>query len=289
MRVRRHTLSAIIGSTEREWRMPRGTGQRTYRTEGIVLRARDLGEADRIVTVITPDRGKVRAVAKGVRKMNSKKAGHLEAFCRCALLMAEGRELDIVAQAETLEAFAHLRASLDLLGPAFYLAELVDTFAEEGGESRGLYDAFVAALVGLEHGADTEAVVRWFELFLLTLNGLAPSWSLCAGCGAPIQPDLPYLFSLERGGLLCPACRHYDPLAQPVATATVKALRVLAREPLSRIVQVRLPPDALAEAGAMLARLIRAATEHDLRSPLVLERMNSGMPRQREDHDGVSR
>lgn len=268
--------------------MPRGTGQRTYRTEGIVLRARDLSEADRIVTIITPNRGKVRAVAKGVRRMNSKKAGHLEPFCRCALLMAQGRELDIVAQAETLEAFAHLRASLDLLGPAFYLAELVDSFAEEGGESRGLYDAFVAALVGLEHGADADAVSRWFELFVLTLNGLAPSWSACAGCDAPIEPNTPYVFSGDRGGLLCPACRQLDPLAQPVEIATVKTLRLLAREPLSRIVQVRLPPDALGDVGAMLARLIRTAAEHDLRSPLVLERMQRGLPAGREGAYGVS-
>lgn len=265
----------------------RGTGQRTYRTEGIVLRGRDLGEADRILTLITPDRGKVRAVAKGIRKMTSKKAGHLEPFCRCALLLARGRELDVVAQVETLEAFVHLRSTLDLLGPAYYLAELVDTFAEEEGESRALYDAFAAALVSLDVGADPHAAMRWFELFVLTLNGLAPSWSTCAGCGVPIDPDVPYVYSVEQGGLLCPACRQRDVLAQPVETTTIKTLRLLAREPLSRIVQVRLPPDALDAAGVMLGRWIRAATEHDLRSPLVLQRMDESQRAEREERDGV--
>lgn len=267
--------------------MPRGTGQHTYRTEGIVLRGRDLGEADRILTILTPDRGKVRAVAKGVRKMTSKKAGHLEPFCRCALLLARGRDLDIVAQVETVEAFAHLRDSLDLLGPAYYIAELVDVFAEDEVESRALFDAFTATLVALDVGADPHAAMRWFELFVLTVNGLAPSWSTCAGCGAPVQPDMAYVYSVEQGGLLCPACHQRDVLAPPADTTTIKALRLLAREPLSRIVQVRLPPEALDQAGVMLGRWIRAATEHDLRSPLVLQRLGDDVRLERGERDGV--
>ena len=267
--------------------MPRGTGQHTYRTEGIVLRGRDLREADRILTIITPDRGKVRAVAKGVRKMTSKKSGHLEPFCRCAMLLAQGHDLDVIAQAEMIEPFSRLRADLDLLGPAYYLAELVDAFSEEESGSRALYDAFVAALVALDVGADASATCRWFELFILTLNGLAPSWSACAGCTTPIAPDLPYVYSVERGGLLCPACRQLDVLAPPIETATIKALRLLARESLARIVQVRLPPDALDEAGTVLGRWIRAATERDLRSPLVLQRMDDGYRVEREGRDGI--
>ncbi len=269
--------------------MPRATGQHTHRTEGIVLRGRDLGEADRILTLITPDRGKVRAVAKGVRKMTSKKAGHLEPFCRCALLLAQGRDLDVIAQAEMIESFNHLRSSLDLLGPAYYFAELVDLFAEEGSESRALYEAFVAALVAIDVGADPNAASRWFELFILTLNGLAPSWSTCAGCGAPVEADTVYVYSIERGGLLCPSCRHMDALAQPVETITIKTLRLLAREPLSRIVQVRLPEEALEEAGTMLGRWIRAATEHDLRSPVVIERLNTTVHVEKGERDGVRR
>jgi len=267
--------------------VPRATGERTYRTEGIVLRGRDLREADRLLTIITPDRGKVRAVAKGVRKMTSKKSGHLEPFCRCAMLLAQGRDLDLIAQVEMIEPFPRLRADLDLLGPAYYLAELVDTFSEEESGSRALYEAFVAALVALDVGADASAACRWFELFILTLNGLAPAWSVCAGCNAPIAADVSYVASVERGGLLCPACRHLDVLAQPIETATIKALRLLAREPLARVVQVRMPSGALDEAGTVLGRWIRAATEHDLRSPLVLQRMDDGYRAGREGRDGV--
>ncbi len=267
--------------------MPRATGQRTYRTEGIVLRDRDLGEADRILTIITPDRGKIRAVAKGVRRTTSKKAGHLEPFSRCALLCAQGRDLDIISQADMLESFTQIHTALDLLGAAYYLAELVDTFSEEGGESRALYDAFVATLTALEHGADADTCTRWFELLILTLNGIAPSLSTCAGCNAPIQPDRAYVFSVDRGGFLCPDCSALDVLARPVDTATIKVLRLLAREPLSRIVQVRLPTDALGEAAALLGRAIRAAADHELRSPLVLQQMQRGDTLKLEERDGV--
>lgn len=266
--------------------MPRATGQRTYRTEGIVLRGHDLGEADRILTILTREHGKVRAVAKGVRKMTSKKAGHLEPFCRCNLLLAQGRDLDVVSQVETVEAFIHLRSSLDLLGPAFYLAELVDTFTEDNAEHRALYEAFAATLVALEHGAEGAPVARWFELFVLTANGLAPSWTACAACGKPIEPETEYVFSLDRGGLLCPDCRGRDALARPVLPATVKVLRLLAREPLARIVRVRMPYDALDEAEEILGRAIRFAAERELRSPLVLQRLQVGMTG-REDRDGV--
>jgi len=132
--------------------------------------------------------------------------------------------------------------------------------------------------------------MRWFELFVLTLNGLAPSWSTCAGCDMPIAPDLAYVYSIEQGGLLCPSCSGRDVLARPVDTTTIKTLRLLAREPLSRIVQVRLPPEALNEAGVMLGRWIRAAAEHELRSPLVLRRMDDGqraIPDERGEQDGV--
>jgi DNA repair protein RecO (recombination protein O) len=266
--------------------VPRATGQRTYRAEGIVLRGHDLGEADRILTILTRERGKVRAVAKGIRKMTSRKAGHLEPFCRCNLLLAQGRDLDVVSQVETIEAFIRLRSSLDLLGPAYYLAELVDTFTEDNAEHQALYDAYTAVLVALEHGADSAPVVRWFELFVLTANGLAPSWTACAGCGRPIQPDIEYLFSLERGGLLCPDCRARDSLARPVMPATVKALRLLAREPLARIIRVRMPYDALEEAEEILGRSIRMAAERELRSPLVLQRLQAGVV-VREERDGV--
>ncbi len=111
---------------------------RLYRVEAIVLKRSDYGEADRLLTLFTPDLGKLRAIAKGARKPSSRKSGHVELFTHSALLIARGRHLDVVTQADTLDAFLPLRENLDRLGFAYYLAELVDQFVEEGDAlSRG--------------------------------------------------------------------------------------------------------------------------------------------------------
>lgn len=254
--------------------MPRGSGQRTYRTEGIVLRGRNFGEADQLVTMLTPEYGKVRAVAKGVRRMTSKKAGHLEPFSRLTALMAQGRDLDQITQVDTLDAFLPLREDLDRYGWACYLTELADRFSEEGTEHRAFYDDYLAALVALAHGAESDLVLRWFEMELLILNGLAPSWSRCAGCERPVEPGVTYAFDLERGGLLCPDCGAS--LARPllVDTDAVKLLRLLAREPLARLVNLRVPPDALHTAAVVLGVALRGGLDSDLRTPGVLRRLH---------------
>src|SRR5512137_1244562 len=104
---------------------------RVYHTEGIVLRHSDFGEADRLLSVFTPHLGKVRLLAKGIRKPASRKAGHLELFTRTQLLIARGRNLDIVTQAQTLEPYLTLRQDLWRMSHAYYVGELVDSFGEE--------------------------------------------------------------------------------------------------------------------------------------------------------------
>ena len=105
--------------------MPR---DRTYRTEAVVIRRSDFGEADRLLTLFSPDRGKMRAIAKGARKPQSRKTGHVELFMRSKFLLAVGRDLDIVTQAETVETYASLRESLVRATYANYAVELLDRF-----------------------------------------------------------------------------------------------------------------------------------------------------------------
>jgi DNA repair protein RecO (recombination protein O) len=119
---------------------------RLYRTEAIVLRRSDFGEADRLLTLYTPEWGKLRVIAKGVRKPTSRKSGHLELFTHSRLLVAKGRNLDIVTQAETLHSFRALREDLLRTGWAYYAAELLDRFVEEGIEDRPLFNLFLATL-----------------------------------------------------------------------------------------------------------------------------------------------
>ncbi len=113
---------------------------RTYRTDAIVLRRADFGEADRLLTVFTPHRGKLKLIAKGARKPTSRKSGHVELFSLGQFFVAVGRELDIVTQAETTESFLPLREDLLRTTYAYYLAELADAFTAERDENRPLFE-----------------------------------------------------------------------------------------------------------------------------------------------------
>src|ERR1700752_5122715 len=108
---------------------------RIYRTETVIIRRGDFGEADRMLTLVTPQ-GKRRVVAKGARKTTSRLAGHIELFTHVTLLMAVGRNLDIITQSVVLHSFQTLRGDLKRIGAAYYAAELIDRLIEEDDENR---------------------------------------------------------------------------------------------------------------------------------------------------------
>ncbi len=170
-----------------------------YRDEGIVLRTYKLGEADRIIVFVTRGRGKVRAVAKGVRKTKSKFGSRLEPMSHVALQLYEGRELDIVTQAESIDHFRVIRDDLDRIARASAMLEAVDQMAQEGGANPRLFQMLLGGLRALaEHNGPV--VVPAFFWKLLALEGYRPILDCCAECGSP-GPLV--AFDLEAGGLLC--------------------------------------------------------------------------------------
>jgi DNA repair protein RecO (recombination protein O) len=173
-----------------------------YRDQGIVLRSIRLGEADRIVSFITEGRGKVRAVAKGVRKTKSRFGARLEPTVHVSLLLYEGRELDIVTQAETIDHFRSIREDLDRLTRATQMLEAVDQVVQERHANVALYQMLVGALRTLA-ARDAPLIVPAFFWKLLSLEGFHPLLDACAICGTP--DDL-VAFDLGHGGVLCRAC-----------------------------------------------------------------------------------
>src|SRR6202163_4068274 len=127
----------------------------------------DLGEADRIVTLYPRDVGKIRAVAKGVRRTTSRSAGHLEPFTVSDVMFAVGRELDVISQADTLESFRAVREDLVLTTHAYYLVGMGDVLTEDRMENRGVFDALVDGLRDLGETADARLVLIIFHLRLL--------------------------------------------------------------------------------------------------------------------------
>lgn len=180
-----------------------------YRDHGVVLRTYKLGEADRIVVLVTRGHGKVRAVAKGVRKTRSRFGARLEPPGHVALQLYQGRELDVVTQAETVDGFRAIREDLDRFGRAANLLEAVDQVAFEREPHPRLYQMLLGALRTLA-ATDAPLVVPAFYWKLLALEGLRPELDQCVSCG---RPDRLEAFDLGEGGVLCRDCRRGHPLS----------------------------------------------------------------------------
>lgn len=185
-----------------------------YREQGIVLRTHRLGEADKIVVVLTEGRGKVRSVAKGVRKTKSKFGGRLEPMTHVALQLYEGRELDTITQAETIETFRSVREDLDRVARAGAILESVDQIAQEGESNPQLYRMLIGALRQLAK-SDSPLIVAGFYLKLLSQEGFHPVLDGCAGCGAAGDEVALVAFDLDQGGTLCRSCRRGTALSAP--------------------------------------------------------------------------
>lgn len=183
-----------------------------FRDQGVVLRTIRLGEADRIVTLMTQQHGKVRAVAKGVRRTGSKFGSRLEPLSHVALLGWQGRsDLDIVNQAEVLDTFRVVREDLDRMGSAMSMLEVVDQIGQERHANAPLYAMLVGALRTLaEQGG--AMVAPAFFLKVLALEGTEPMLDACVSCGEE-DGALLVAFDLVEGGALCRRCRRGRPMS----------------------------------------------------------------------------
>jgi DNA repair protein RecO (recombination protein O) len=251
-----------------------GASERSLRVEAVVLRHADYGEADRLLTLFSREAGKLRVIAKGVRRMHSRKAGHLEPFTRVTLMLARGRDLWIVTQAETVEAYLPLREDLLRTGYAAYAVELLDRFSYEEGENRDLYQLITQTLQRIASEADAFPAVRYYEIRLLDLLGFRPQLQRCLGCGELIQPEDQF-FSAEHGGVFCPRCRSNDLSARPISVAVLKALRHFQRSSYAEAMRLQLTPPVRSEMESLLQYYLTYHLERSLNTPAFLRRVRS--------------
>ena len=177
-----------------------------YRDEGIVLKTIKLGEADRIVTLFTREQGKVRAVAKGIRKTKSRFGARLEPFTRVQLIIYRGRNLDTITSADIITSFDRVRTEYPSLVSAAALAELVEKMTPDRERAFSTYALLLAGLHALADGKGS-TVVPAFLVKLLSVSGYHPQLRVCAGCGR--QEGL-CGFSPALGGAVCKACWTED-------------------------------------------------------------------------------
>lgn len=247
---------------------------RLYRTEAIILRRLDFGEADRLLVILTPEFGKRRVLARGVRKIRSRKAGHLERFMRTSLLLARGRELDVVSQAEVIHAHPHLREDLARSAMAHYAAELAEAFAPEGEEGRDLYRLLAETLDRLDREEDPNKALRYYEIHLLEVAGFRPQVEFCVHCGERLREERgPYGFDPGRGGVLCPRCAPRFPAVRPLSRQSLKGIRWILRTPYPTFRASPLSARTLEEIGKVIARYLLAVLERRPRAAAFLDRL----------------
>lgn len=251
--------------------------ERSQRVEAVVLRHTNWGEADRLVWLFTKESGKLRAIAKGIRKPRSRKAGHLEPFTHVRLLLAMARDLPIITQAEAQETFLALREDLLRVGYAAYVIELLDRFTYEEGENIPLFRLLLETLTRLDKEEDAAFAVRYYEVRLLDLTGFRPHLFQCVNCGKAIQPEDQF-FSPDLGGLLCPNCGRALTGTWFVSLAAVRLLRHLQRSSYAEARRLRLTGAVDREVEQLMQAYFTYLLERGLNTPAFLRQVRRGSP-----------
>jgi DNA repair protein RecO (recombination protein O) len=237
---------------------------RVYRTEAIILRRADFGEADKVLTIYTPERGKVRVLAKGVARPTSKMGGHLETFTCSQLQVARGRNLDIVTQCETAHSFHLIREDLERTTMAFHVAEIMEHLAGEHIQNTPTYNLLLATLQRLDGEDSPDMAVRFFEMQLLEHMGYRPELRRCLRCQDQVRPVVNY-FSPGAGGVLCPDCGRTSGGLE-VSVNALKLLRVLQDGDYSLARRVQAGAPLRAELETTMRAYLQYVLERRLRS-----------------------
>ncbi|MCL6639116.1 MAG: DNA repair protein RecO [Firmicutes bacterium] len=242
-----------------------------YKVDAVVLRARDCGNADKLLTLFSRERGKIKVMAHGAGRTNSRKRGSVQPFTRSRFLLRRGRELDSVSQCEGLDMHLHLREDLTRLACASYLAELVEALAPEDEPNEPLF-ILLAATLQLMAGGDPETLALCFAMKAAALSGYFPELEVCAVCRAALGGNI--YFSPDLGGVVCPACREGAP--GKVATLNrglIETMKALARWHPARLHQLKVDSPVKEKLRELLREFFRYHLEKDLKTADFLMRL----------------
>ena len=246
---------------------------RSFRVEAVVLRHSDYGEADRLLTLYTRQLGKTRAIAKVARKIASRKAGHIEPFTHVKLQLAKGRDMLILTQADTVDAYQPLREDLILTSHASYVMELLDRFTyEDENESPSTFRLLTETLSRLASKSDPWLVVRYYEMRLLDHLGFRPQLFECANCGREIKAEDQY-FSFSAGGVICPRCGQGLPNLHAISVEALKYLRHFQRSSYASATRARPGLDVQQETETLMQGYFTYLLERELNTPGFLKKI----------------
>ncbi len=251
---------------------------RRYTTDAIVLSRFDLGEADRVLTLITPTGGKLKAIAKGVRRPTSRLGGSLEPFAELTVALARGRTFDVVTQVSVGHAWLRLRDSLESAATAWYLAELADRSLEERHAAEPLYLLLRRAYELLDAEMAPGRVARWYEMHLLDELGQRPEVDRCVECDRMLEAGERFRWVPPLGGVLCERCPGPAHDRAGLTLEALKLLKAYQRLDIEAIAALRLAPAIERETEAALREFVRDALERDARSLAFLDEVRVPLP-----------
>jgi DNA repair protein RecO (recombination protein O) len=249
---------------------------RRYTTEAIVLSRFDYGEADRILTIITPGGGKLKAIAKGIRKPTSRIGGSLEPFAELRLALARGRTFDVVTQVAVVHPWLRLRDDLVSFGTASYLAELADGSLEERHATESVYLLLKRAYEILDAGMSPGRVARWFEMHLADELGVRPEVDRCVECGRLLEADERYRWMPPLGGVLCQRCPGPPHERVPLSLEALKLLKAYQRMDVESLAALRISPLVEREVERAMREFLAYTLDRSPRSLAFLDEVRAG-------------
>lgn len=241
-----------------------------YKTQAVVLAAKPFGEADRIVTLFTLAKGKVRAVAKGSRRPKNRLAGLTQIFTLSEMQLFAGKSLDTISQGQILNPFLTLRADLDRMAYGVYLLELIDRATEGITEYQDYFVLLLTALELCQHSDDLPLARLIIEARLLTLMGYRPELSRCVRCGTMLLPSSQMGYSVHDGGVICPRCQVNSSDRLTVTAGTIASLEHLLRTDPKRLHQLKLGTQQRQEIVIILAASLELALGGPIKSSAFL-------------------
>ena len=209
-----------------------------------------------------------------MRKIRSRKAGHLEPFTQVNLFLAKGREMDIITQAETVNGFMGLREDLNRLAFANYIVEVLDRFTYEEGPNAGIFRLLARTLGRLESQQNLDTVIHVYEIRLLDLLGFRPELFHCVDCGEKVLAEDQY-FSPLVGGVVCPKCGRTRPEAWPVSMDVLRYFRHLQRSPWEKVKGLTIPKNIESALADLIQRYLTYILERQLNTPTFIREIQS--------------
>jgi DNA repair protein RecO (recombination protein O) len=248
-----------------------------FKTPAIVLKVRDYGEADRLVTFLTPGRGRLTGIAKHAKKSRRRFANCLEPLNQVTFFLSpRAGELEFIQRGELVKSYPGLRRDLPRLGAASVLAELAGELAAPPEATAEMFATLEEALDRLEAGDPADSLLPPFLLHLLRLGGYGPRWDYCLICGR--EPGVPIFFSIPRGGVVCGPCsREAGAPLLPLTAGAWKLLRLAQTLPRRKLARLRFPPRQSAESLALLKNFLRRHLGRELKSWSFWEKFAPGV------------